>query len=169
MFRIHKIFDINTDTNKQQLIQVQAMLRAQFNELTEKDISKLPAQLANPLKYRFHSMLLIAEDGNANVRGFALLLHAPDLNFCFLDYLCAGPGETGGGIGGALYQRVREEAFQLDVIGMFLECLPDDPALSPNEEIRKQNSSRLRFYERYGARPLVNTGYETPLKKEDIC
>jgi acetoin utilization deacetylase AcuC-like enzyme len=168
MFRIHKIFDINTDTNKQQLIQVQAMLRAQFYELTEKDISKLPAQLANPLKYRFHSMLLIAEDGNANVRGFALLLHAPDLNFCFLDYLCAGPGETGGGIGGALYQRVREEAFQLDVIGMFLECLPDDPALSPNEDIRKQNSSRLRFYERYGARPLVNTGYETPLKKEDI-
>lgn len=167
MFRIHKLFDASTSNNKELLNQVQDMLRAQFTGLSEKDINKLPAQLANPLKYRFHSMLLVAEDGNAKVRGFAMLLHAPDLSFCYLDYICAGPSETGGGIGGALYERVREEAFQLDVIGIFLECLPDDPALSPNETIRKQNISRLRFYERYGARPLLNTGYETPLNSDD--
>jgi acetoin utilization deacetylase AcuC-like enzyme len=94
-----------------------------------------------------------------------MLLHAPDLGFCYLDYLCAGRGETGGGIGGALYSRVREEAQQLDVIGIFLECLPDDPALSPDAAVRKQNSARLRFYERFGARPIAGTAYETPLKE----
>jgi acetoin utilization deacetylase AcuC-like enzyme len=167
MFRIHKVFDVTTPTNRQLLSQVQAMLRVQFNELSEKDIAKLPAQLANPLKYRFHSILLVAEDGDATVRGFAMLLHAPDLEFCYLDYVCAGRGETGGGIGGALYERVREEAFQLGVCGIFLECLPDDPELSPDPAVRKQNVARLRFYERFGARPIANTAYETPLTPTD--
>lgn len=165
MFRIHKVFDVTTPTNRQLLSQVQAMLRVQFNDLSEKDIAKLPIQLANPLKFRFHSILLVAEDGDAVVRGFAMLLHAPDLNFCYLDYICAGRGETGGGIGGALYARVREEAYQLGVIGIFFECLPDDPALSPDPATRKDNISRLRFYERFGARPIINTAYETPLKE----
>jgi acetoin utilization deacetylase AcuC-like enzyme len=167
MFRIHKIFDVTTPTNRQLLSQVQAMLRVQFDGLSEKDIAKLPRQLANPLQFRFRSILMVAEDGDATVRGFAMLLHAPDLNFCYLDYVCAGRGETGGGIGGALYERVREEAFQIGVVGIFLECLPDDPALSPDAAIRKQNAARLRFYERFGARPLVNTGYETPLTEND--
>ncbi len=167
MFRIHKVFDVTTPTNRQILSQVQAMLRVQFNDLSEKDIAKIPSQLANPLKYRFQSILLVAEDGDATVRGFAMLLHAPDLNFCYLDYVCAGRGETGGGIGGALYARVREEAWQLGVIGLFFECLPDDPALSPDPIIRKQNVSRLRFYERFDARPIANTAYETPLNEDD--
>ncbi|MDH4107437.1 MAG: histone deacetylase family protein [Gammaproteobacteria bacterium] len=167
MFRIHKIFDVTTPTNRQLLSQVQAMLRVQFHGLSEKDIDKLPGQLANPLKYRFRSILLVAEDGQGTVRGFAMLLHAPDLNFCYLDYICAGRGETGGGIGGALYERVREEAQQLGAIGIFLECLPDDPALSPDPAVRRQNVARLRFYERFGARPLADTAYETPLKEGD--
>ncbi|MFH1743205.1 MAG: histone deacetylase family protein, partial [bacterium] len=50
--------------------------------------------------------------------------------------------------------------------GLFYECLPDDPALSRDPDILKQNARRLRFYERYGARPIVNTAYETPLKLE---
>lgn len=167
MFRIHKIFDVTTPTNRQLLSQVQAMLRVQFNALSEKDIAKLPVQLANPFKFRFRSILLVAEGDNATVRGFAMLLHAPDLDFCYLDYICAGRGETGGGIGGALYERVREEALQLGAVGLLMECLPDDPALSPDPVIRKQNAARLRFYERFGARPIANTAYATPLREGD--
>ncbi|MGB5630310.1 MAG: histone deacetylase family protein [Woeseiaceae bacterium] len=166
MFRIHKIFDVTTPSNRQLLSQVQAMLRVQFDGLSEKDIAKLPSQLANPLKFRFHSILLVAEDGNTIVRGFAMLQHAPDLNFCYLDYICAGRGSTGGGVGGALFARVRDEAYQLGVVGIFMECLPDTPELSPDPAVRKQNAARLRFYERYGARPLANTAYETPLTED---
>ena len=166
MFRIHRVFDVTTPANRQLLGQVQAMLRVQFSDLSEREIASLPSKLANPLKHRFRSMLLVAEDGTANVRGFALLMHAPDLEFCYLDYLCAGRGDTGGGIGGAIYERCREEALWLGVCGIFLECLPDDPALSPDPAIRKQNVARLRFYERFGARPLDNTAYETPLYED---
>ncbi|MEX2494917.1 MAG: histone deacetylase family protein [Woeseia sp.] len=167
MFRIHRIFDVTTPANRHLLSQVQAMLRVQFNELSEKEIASLPARLANPLKYRFRSMLLVAENGASTVRGFALLLHDAELDFCYLDYVSAARGQTGGGIGGALYERVREEALQLGVVGVFFESLPDEPELSPDPVIRRQNAARLRFYERFGARPIAGTSYATPFRPGD--
>lgn len=156
-----------TRANRELVAQVQAILRTQFPGLNEADVRKLPEQLSNPLKYRFRSELFVADDGHGGVRGFALLMYAPDLQFCYLDFISAGRGQTGGGIGGALYDRVREEALSHGVVGIFLECLPDDPKLSPDVAIRKQNASRLRFYERYGARPIAHTAYETPLSAGD--
>jgi acetoin utilization deacetylase AcuC-like enzyme/GNAT superfamily N-acetyltransferase len=166
VFRILKIFDVTTPANRRLLSQVQAMLRVQFNQLSEREIDALPARLAQPRADRFRSTLLVAENGAGGVRGFALLLHDPELNFCLLDYVCAARGQTGGGIGGALYERVREEAYRLGAIGIFLESLPDDPALSPDPAVRKQNTARLKFYELFGARPIAGTAYETPFRGE---
>ena len=166
MFRISKIYDTDTDINHNLVEQVQAIIREQFSGLGEQTISKLPNQLGDPMRHRFRSVLLVAQDRNS-VIGFALLLHAPDLKFCYLDLISAGKGITSRGIGGALYQRVREEAASLGVIGIFLECLPDDPALSPDASTRRQNAARLRFYEQYGALPIINTLYETPVTEGD--
>ena len=164
MFRIRRVYDDITPANKDAIAEVQNILRTQFPRLLTKTVDKLPEQLRNPLKYRFRSIVFIAEGAKGKIDGFALLYHAPFLKFCYLDYLSAAKGKMGGGIGGALYERVREEAFDLKAIGLFFECLPDDPRLSRNPEIRKQNRARLRFYERYNARPIVNTVYETPVK-----
>jgi len=143
------------------------MLRVQFTDLSEREIAALPARLANPEDYRFRSILLVAENGASTVRGFALLLHDEELGFCYLEYVSAARGQTGGGIGGALYERVREEASRLGVVGIFLESLPDDPDLSPDPATRKQNAARLRFYERFGTRPITGTAYETPFRDKD--
>jgi len=167
MFAIRRIYDASTAANRERLAQVQAILRAQFPKLGEPQIAKLPDQLTNPLKYRFRAVVLVAEDVRQGVRGFALVLHAPDLDFCYLDFLSAGHGHTGRGVGGALYQRVREDAAALGVVGLFFECLPDDPLLSPNPKVRAENARRLRFYERFGARPIANNAYATPLKPDD--
>ncbi len=169
MFRIRRVYDDVLPRNKDAIAQVQDILRAQFWEVPEGDILKLPEQLRNPLKYRFRSVLFVAEDSKGHVSGFALLNHAPSLNFCFIDFLATAKQKMGGGIGEALYERVREEARALQVTGLFYECLPDDPRLCRNPEILKQNAARLRFYERYGARPIANTLYETPLKPEFDC
>ena len=163
MFRIRRVYDDITPANKVAIEQVQEILRAQFPLLSKRDIKKLPDQLRNPLKYRFRAILFIAEGPRDRVDGFALLFHEPALRFCYLDYISAAEQKTGGGIGGALYERVREEALDLESIGLFFECLPDTPKLSHDPVIRKQNAARLRFYERYGARPIINTAYETPL------
>jgi acetoin utilization deacetylase AcuC-like enzyme/GNAT superfamily N-acetyltransferase len=167
MFRIRRVHDDITPANKEAIAQVQEILLTQFPLLSKRDIAKLPEQLRNPLKYRFRSILFVAEGVKGRIIGFALLFHEPALKFCYLDYISAAERRTGGGIGGALYERVREEALDLNSIGLFFECLPDDPGLSKDPLLRKQNVARLRFYERYGARPIINTRYETPLKPGD--
>ena len=166
MFIIRRVYDDTTETSRRLLAQAQDILRKQFQLLSEAEISKLAEQLRDPLKHRFRAILFVAER-REQVVGFALLLHAPDLRFCYLDFIATGADEMGQGLGGALYERVREEALRLKARGIFLECLPDDPALSPDPVIRTANAARLKFYERYGATPIINTRYETPLKAGD--
>lgn len=165
VFRIRRIHDDLIPSNREAIRQVQEILRTQFPGAPASDSADLPEKLRDPFKYRFRTIVFVADDPRGRVKGFALLLHAPDLRFCYLDFMSAVPSRTGSGIGGALYQRLREEAIALNCIGLFFECLPDDPALSPDPETRAQNARRLRFYERYGARPIDGTRYETPLEE----
>ncbi len=169
MIRIRRVYDDLLPIDKQAIAQVQDILRKQFPLLSEDKINKLPEKLRNPFKYRFRSILFVAEGIRRMVKGFALVQHAPDLRFCYLDFISAAMHRTGGGIGGALYERVREEAQALGAVGLFFECLPDDPSLCKDPGIQKQNAERLRFYERYGARPVINTAYETPVKPGGDC
>lgn len=169
MFRIRRIHDATWPGDARVVSQAQDILREQFPLLAPEDIEKLPEQLSNPLKFRFRSILYAAEGANGRLKGFALLMHAPDLHFGYLDFVSAAKLQTGSGVGGALYSRVREEAKALELMGVFFECLPDDPALCPDQTILKQNKARLRFYERFGAKPIVATAYETPLTPESSC
>jgi acetoin utilization deacetylase AcuC-like enzyme/GNAT superfamily N-acetyltransferase len=163
MFRIRRIYDDTLPVNRQIIADVQGILRDQFPLIGSDDVAKLPELLRNPLKYRLRSILFVAEGSHRRVKGFALVMHAPDLHFSYLDYISSEKGLVGRGVGGALYERVRAEVEALGAIGLFFECLPDDPALCRDPETLKQNAARLRFYERYGARPIAGTAYETPL------
>jgi acetoin utilization deacetylase AcuC-like enzyme len=169
LFLIRRVHDNSLEIDRASISEVQEILRRQFRTLTEREIASLPQKLANPFKYRFRTILFVAEAMRHQVKGFALLNHAPDLGFCYLDFISAMPGATAGGIGGALYGRVREEARLLETVGIFMDCLPDDASLCREQAIIKQNRARLRFYERYGALPVINTAYETPLKPGGDC
>ncbi len=169
MFRIRRIFDDTLERDKKAIVQVQNILRSQFNGLKPEEIDSLPRMLKNPLKYRFRTILFVSDDYSANVKGFALINHEPVMKFCFLDYLSVHPKISSRGIGGALYERVREETEQLGYIGLFFECLPDDPSLCADPDTLKQNKERLSFYEHFGAYPIINTRYETPFSTGDDC
>ncbi len=163
MFRIRKILDDVAPMDKAAIAQVVEIMRAQFPLITEQEIDKLPWQLHDPLKYKYRSILFVAEDAQSRVKGFALLLHFTDIKFCYLELISAAPGRTGGGIGGVLYERMREESVALGVIGLLFECLPDEASLCRDPDMLKQNVARMRFYERYGVRPIINTDYEQPV------
>ncbi|MGH7476629.1 MAG: GNAT family N-acetyltransferase [Longimicrobiales bacterium] len=163
MIRIRRVYDDVAEADRAAIREAQQILRSQFS-VPEANVRALPQALRDPLSSRFRSILFVAQDARGSVRGFALLRHAPDLRFCYLDFISAAEGQTGRGIGGALYERLREEAAALGTIGIFLECLPDDPELCSDPEQRRLNARRLRFYERFGACPIVGTAYETPLK-----
>jgi len=167
MFRIRKISNPYLKVNIRAIEQVKSLIDKQFDAIGKEKIDIITDQLIDPLKYRFHAMLFVADNYSENIKGFALLLHMPDLQFYYLDYIAVNPGKTSSGVGGALYQRVREEAQSVNAKGIFMECLPDDPLLSKNQEILAQNKQRLAFYEKYGARPIINTKYETPVNPED--
>ncbi len=167
MFRIRRILDASAPANKACVEQVIAILRQRFATLSVQELESLAEKLNNPLKYRFQCRLLVAERKSDQIQGFAILLYVPDLNFCLLDYLAAGKEVSGRGLGGALYGRVKEECRNLNVRALFMECLPDDPELSPDPAIRKENEKRLAFYEDFGAFPIDGTLYETPIKEGD--
>ena len=169
MFRIRRIPDDLAPRNAEAIDEVQAILRQQFPKALASDADTLPDQLRNPFRKRFRTLLYVAERADDRVQGFALVQHSPDLGFVFLDYLAAGSKLTGSGIGGALYERVRDTAAELGAVGVFMECLADDPAICLNAALLPGNAARLRFYESFGARPIIGTAFETPILEGGSC
>ena len=169
MLKIRRVYDDVLPINQQMLKQVREILRVQFDGVSEEELALIGEKLRNPFKHRFRTILLVAENLRNRVMGFAMLLHEPEIGFCYLDWIALAGGKTGGGLGSALYDRVRSEAVALNAKGLFFESLPDDPQNCENRELIKQNRSRLRFYERYGARPIIQTGYEMRIHSEDTC
>ena len=169
MIRIRKILNPLIEANKIRIEEVKAVIKKQFPAIAEKKAAEFIEQLMDPLKFKSLTTLFVAEDINNKLKGFALLMYMPDINFCYLDFIAVVPGKSSSGIGGALYGRVREEALSLNSIGVFFECLPDEPTLCGDSKIIEENKRRLAFYERFGARPIINTKYETKVKPEDDC
>jgi len=169
MLKIRRLYDDVLPINREILKQVQQILRMRFNEVPEEEIAQIGEKLRNPFKQRLRTILLVAENMRRRVLGFAMVLHEPMIGFCYLDWIALAGGKTGGGLGSALYDRVRGEAADLEAKGLFFECLPDDGERCPDAALLRQNRARLRFYERYGARPIIDSGYETPVKPGDTC
>ncbi len=167
MFRIRRVFDDTLPIDRKAVSEVQEMLRAQFPQIRAEDIKSLPRKLREPQDFTFLYYLFVAEDELGRLRGFGLMSVEPKLKFGFLDYVAAGKRLTGGGVGGALYSRARDECIVRDVHALFLECLPDDPAQCESAEILRANIARLKFYETFNARPIANCEYHRPIKPGD--
>ncbi|MEZ6062187.1 MAG: histone deacetylase family protein [Planctomycetaceae bacterium] len=167
MFRIRRIHDDVLPVNKSALSEVRQIFVEQFPDASTSDIDPLAERLRNPFRKRFRTILLVAENSRNHVVGFAIVLHEPEIGFCYLDFLASGKDVPGRGIGAALYEYVRDEAAALGNHGLFFECLPDDPDRCADPAIRKLNAARLKFYEQYGARPIIGTSYERPVPGGD--
>ncbi|MEZ4250906.1 MAG: hypothetical protein R3B99_22000 [Polyangiales bacterium] len=162
MFRIRRIFDDTLPDHRRALADVTAILRTRFSSVADKVEAELPTRLRDPLRHGFRSIVFVAEK-RTTVEGFAILLHAPDHGFAYLDFISASVDSPGRGIGAALYERVRDEARRLHCFGLFFECLPDEPDQLSDSETLEDNRRRLRFYEHWNARPLEMPSYRTPL------
>ena len=167
MFRVRRIYDDVLPINRAALAELRKIFDDQFPDAPEGDIKDLALRLRNPFRKRFKTILYVAEQARHKVTGFAIVLHEPEIGFAYLDFIAAGKDVPGRGIGAALYEHIRDEAVSLGVRGLFFECLPDDSDRCADPKIRKLNAARLRFYEQYGARPIVGTAYEKPVPGSD--
>ena len=169
MFRIRRIYDDIRAVDKQAIRQVQELIRLRFPLARPDDIDHLPEKLRSAAGEQFRTMLYVADRSRGRVVGLAVVLHHPELRFCYLDYIASARGLNGRGIGGALYDHVREEALALNARAMLFECLPDDPGQCSDPDVLRHNIARMRFYELFGARPIIGTAYQTPVREGDEC
>jgi len=87
--------------------------------------------------------LFVAEGFHGQIKGFALMYHDNDLQFCYVEFLSADKGIAGRGVGGALFSRAREEALALKTIGIF------------GGEICWADLNPTRGHEQAGMRPVL--------------
>jgi len=62
MFRIRRVFNDVVPANRHALEQVSVILRSQFELFDRHKIDRIPESLRHSLKYRFRSILYVAED-----------------------------------------------------------------------------------------------------------
>ena len=168
MFRIRRVYDNIFAHDQAAIEQVQAILVNRIPGLDPNDVAGLPDKLRSPVRHGFRATLYVAETQRNTVKAFAVVYHEPEVGFVWLDLIATRSGTTGSGLGGTLYERVRRDAIATGAWGVLFECLPDDPELCPDPVNRRQNAARLRFYEGFGARPVIGTGYETPLTPNGV-
>lgn len=161
MFSIRRIHDETIPINRTAIVEVCEIFKSQFPDAPIGDIDQLTQKLHNPFDHGFRTILFVATKSNGHVSGFAILLHEPTIHFTFLEYMATAKASPGRGIGAALYERLRDESLSLEAKGLIFECSPDDADRCDDPILRKQNASRLRFYENYGAVPIIGTKYET--------
>lgn len=162
MIRIRRVHNSNRPSDEDRIRQVQVIFRHRFPGVAEQ-AEAIPARLDHPFRFGYRTVLLVAETALTKVTGFALVLHLPQVRASMLDFIAVAPGIRGGGIGSALYEAVREHCRASGSRGLYMEVLPDDPAVVHDGETLEENRKRLRFYEHYGVRPIVGTAYETPV------
>jgi acetoin utilization deacetylase AcuC-like enzyme/GNAT superfamily N-acetyltransferase len=162
MIRIRGIHGDAFLLSRDRLEQVQDIFRQAFPEMAGY-ADRIPSLLRDPIHYGYRSALLVAESAVAQIDAFALVLHFPGVECCFLDFIAARQGVRAQGYGGALYEAAREYCQRLNVKGLYMEVQPDTPELTPDPEILKQSKRRIQFYERYGVRAIEGTDYATPV------
>ena len=156
--RFVHLFD--ADLEPRRIAEVQRIFRTYFGEAYGDYADHIPDLLRRQAEHGHRTIIITAEDPRGRVLAFALALHYSDLNSTLLDFIVADPSVRQRGVGGALYEALREYLSRLGSSGLYLEVRPDDPALESDAARRRENRARIRFYERYGARVISGTTYE---------
>ncbi len=163
MFRISHVLGTHREHDRRCIAEVQALLVAAFPDLADVP-DYIERRVAGQLSRTYPTILLAAHGPGDRVMGFALADHFEWLGHAYLDFIVTEAEQRGRGLGGALYEALRQDLMARGAKGLFLEVPTDDPKQVVNPAHLKSNKNRLRFYERYDARPIVNTLYDQPIR-----
>ncbi|MDA0368526.1 MAG: histone deacetylase family protein [Proteobacteria bacterium] len=159
MIRFRRIFDPTTGADERRFTQIREIFDRAFPAEREA-ADRIEAHLRQSPGAGAEFIVLVAEDDQGHLMGFSATYFFPDLRLAYLFYIASDPDRASRGIGGAVYEAMRELLIARGAKGLFLDAGPDDPALLKDRAGLAQNRQRLRFYERYGAFPVEGTLYE---------
>ncbi len=163
MFRIAHVFGTHREHDRRCLAQVQALFESAFPDL-DYEPDYIARKLVDQAARGVPVVLLVAIGTGDHVLGFALADIFESIGYAYLDFIVTNAEQRGRGLGGALYEALREDLIARGTGGLFFETPTDDPKQVANSSDLKANRDRLRFYERYGARPVVGTLYDQPIR-----
>ena len=162
MLRIRCIHSGFLPLNRDCIEQAQGLFREAFPQLAGA-ADKIPAILKRPIEHGYSAALILLERGMGRVDAFALVLHFPNCKSVLLDYIAVRATIRGGGVGTALYEAAREYCQCVGARGLYLDVQPDDPELTPDPLALNEARKRMRFYEHYGVRAIINPAYSEPV------
>ena len=136
--RFVHVFD--ADLEPRRIAEVQRIFRSYFGGVDGNYADTIPDLLRRQAERGVRTVIITAEDPRLRqVVAFALALHYPDINATLLDFIVVDPAVRQRGIGGALYEALREYLQHLGTTGLYLEVRPDTPDLEPDQTRRREN------------------------------
>lgn len=163
MFRISHVVGSRSELDRRNLVEIRRLLESAFPHMAD-DPGYLDRKLDEQTTRGYPCVLLVAQGAQDRVVGFALADYFDPPGYGYLDFIVTEPERRGSGVGGALYEAIREELVVRGAQGLFLETPTDDPKQISDAVELKANRSRLKFYERYDARPILGTLYDQPIR-----
>jgi len=158
MIRIRCIHSGVLPLNRDRIEQVKGLFREAFPRIAD-SAEKIPSMLNKPIEHGYRAALIMLEQSMERVDAFGLVLNFPHCKSVFLDYIAVRGSIRGGGLGAALYEAVREYCRNVGARGLYMEVQPDDPSLTPDPVRLEEAKKRIRFYEHYGVRTIINPEY----------
>lgn len=159
MIRFRRIHDLSSDGDRLAFDEARVLFRTAFPHEPEA-IERIERFLRKRSEIGFEPLLLLSEDRRARVTGLSFVFYFPEIRFGYLQYIASDPKRSARGIGGALYEATRELLVAKRAQGLLLDVPPDDAAKLDDPARLIVNRTRVRFYERYGARVIVGTDWD---------
>lgn len=159
MIQFHRLYQAVTRRDKDRLALVLRLYQESFAYSPEY-AKRIPEFFRHDPDRDFEVALLLAEGAKNRLLGFSLSFYFPDLAFAYLDYLVSDPARSARGIGSALYEATRDLFTSRGARGIIIDVPPDEKSKLKEPFRLETNRRRLSFYERYNARPIVNTLYD---------
>jgi acetoin utilization deacetylase AcuC-like enzyme/ribosomal protein S18 acetylase RimI-like enzyme len=163
MFRISHVLGAHRQYDRRRLAEIQVLFESAFPSLAG-DGDYIARKLASASARGYPIVLLVAHGPGDRVIGFALADYFESIGYGYLDFIVTEAERRGRGLGGALYEALREDLIARGASGLLLEAPTDDPAQVTAAGQLKANKARLKFYERYGALPIVGTLYDQAIR-----
>jgi acetoin utilization deacetylase AcuC-like enzyme/GNAT superfamily N-acetyltransferase len=163
MFRLSHVMGAHHQHDRRCLEEVRELFESAFPDFVSQP-DYIPRKLVEQSARGIPAILLVAHGDADRVIGFALADYFETIEYAYLDFMVTSAERRGRGQGGALYEALREEMIARGAKGLFLEVPTDDPKQVRLAASLRANKARLRFYERYGARPILGTLYDQPIR-----
>ncbi len=159
MIKFRAIHDLTNPSDQKAFAEARVMFWDAFPSEPE-GIDRIERMLRKRARLDFDPLLLVAENRASQVIGISFVFYFPELNIGYLQYIASDPKRPSRGIGGALYEAMRELLAARGAQGLLYDVPPDKAEIVADPASLPINRKRIGFYERYGARVVEGSEWD---------